>query len=91
MRVPVKRKFLQPLYSMFTFDQSTMQHQAQRQDSVTREGINKFWGTRKLYFFEFESVDQKKKMFNAKFDEIWGKAKTKKGFHLKKFANFHKF
>ena len=67
-------------------------------------GINKFWGARKLYILEFESVEQKKKVFNAKFDEIWGwdrrekkvfitkntRSSTKFARHRKKRANFHK-
>ena len=36
-------------------------------------------GARKLYFFEFKSVDQKK-MFIAKLDDVWGKDQKKKRF-----------
>ena len=69
-------------------------------------GKNKFWGARKPYLIEFESVDQTKKVFHAKFDEIWGKNQKKKkvfiskntwsftnsGLHLKQWANnFHEF
>ena len=50
---------------MTTFNYT--EFQAQRQDSVTggEGGINKFGGARKHYIFEFESVDQTKKVFNA--------------------------
>ena len=42
---------------------------------------------RKLYVFEFESVDQTKTVFSTKLDEIWGKDQ-KKVLHLKKIREY---
>ena len=36
-------------------------------------------------------MDQKTKVFIAKFHEIWGKDQKKKGFHLEICADFHEF
>ena len=64
---------------------------AWRQDSVTGGGHKQILEeAQKLEYFESERVDQKTKVFIAKFHKIWGKDQQK-SFHLEICADFHEF
>ena len=80
--------------------------QVRRQDSVTEGYKKNFWGARKLYFLEFESMDQRNRCStrNSTKSGVKTKNKNKNGLHLKnmrissnsghqrkKRAKFHEF